>query len=84
MIMASPYKVTVTGKGNDMNVNIRPQPIATKDELITVVAGRFQKALMSPDIRNTILGRAKLKKELEAILADYHGQGMIRPKEEKE
>lgn len=82
--MATPYKVTVTGKGNDMNVMIRPQPIAVKDELITVVAGRFQKALLSPDIRNTVLGRGKLKKELESILEDYHAQGIIRPKEEKE
>lgn len=82
--MASPYKVTVTGKGNDMNVVIRPQPIAVKDELITVVAGRFQKALMDESIRNTMTGRAKLKRELETILEDFHAQKMIRPKEEKE
>jgi hypothetical protein len=82
--MAMPYKVTITGKGNDMNVVIRPQPIAVKDELITVVAGRFQKALMNESIRNTFTGRAKLKKELEDILADYHAQGLIQPREEKE
>lgn len=82
--MTVPYKVTVAGKGNDMSVVIRPQPIAVKEELITVVAGRFQKALMNPEIRNTVLGRGKLKKELEEILTDYHAQGLIRPKEEKE
>jgi hypothetical protein len=79
-----PYKVTVTGKDNDMNVVIRPQPIATKEEYITVVSGRFQKALMDSGIRNTVSGRAKLKKELESILADYHSQGLIQPKKEKD
>lgn len=82
--MASPYKVTITGKGNDMHVMIRPQPVAVKEEMITVVAGRFQKALMDEGIRNTMVGRAKLKKELEEILADYHAQSLIRPKGEKE
>jgi hypothetical protein len=84
MKLATPYKVSVTGKDNDMNVVIRPQPIATKDEYINVVSGRFQKALMSPDIRNTMSGRAKLKKELESILEDYHAQGLIQPKKEKD
>ena len=82
--MTMPYKVKVTGNGSDMQVTIRPQPIAVKEELITVVSGRFQKALMSPDIRNTYLGRAKLKKELESILADFHAQKLIEPREEKE
>ena len=82
--MTSPYKVKVTGNGNDVQVTIRPQPVAVKEELTTVIAGKFQKALMSPDIRNTYLGRAKLKKELESILADFHAQKLIEPREEKE
>lgn len=81
--MTMPYKVTVTGKGNDMNVVIRPQPVAVKEELIQVVAGRFQKALIDEGIKNTMFGRKKLKAELEAILLDFHKQGLIHPKEEE-
>lgn len=81
--MTIPYKVKVTGKGNDMHVSIFPQPIAVKEEYTKVVAGRFQKALMSADIKNTVIGRARLKAELEDILRDYHNQKMIKPKEEE-
>lgn len=82
--MTSPYKVKVTGNGNDVQVTIRPQPVAVKEELTPVIAGKFQKALMNPDIRNTFVGRAKLKSELESILADFHAQKLIEPREEKE
>lgn len=81
--MTFPYKVTVTGRDNDMSVVIRPQPVAIKDELIPVVAGRFQKALMANNVKNTMFGRKKLKAELEHILLDFHNQGIIKPKDEK-
>lgn len=83
-MMTMPYTVKVKSNGaNDVHVSIKPQPVATQDEYIKVVAGRFQRALLDDNIRNTIAGRMKLKKELEEILADFHKQGLIKPKEEE-
>lgn len=82
--MTMPYRVSVTGKDNSVNVKIDPQPIATKEEYALVVTGRFQKVLLNPGIRNTLLGRSKLRKELLDVLRDFHAQGLIKPKEKDE
>lgn len=80
-MMRFPYTVTVTTKNNDLNVSVVPSPVATKEEYIPVVAGTVQKLLMDDSIRNTILGRAKLKKELTDALRGFHKQDMIKPKD---
>ncbi len=81
--MRFPYKVTVTGKGEDVHVKVEPQPITTKEEFNTVVTGAFQKALMSESIANTAKGRAQLKHDIEHLLKDFHNQRMIVPRDEK-
>jgi hypothetical protein len=78
-----PYEVRITVKDNDMNVIIRPQPVAVEDKYVEVVAGRFQRVLMDESIRNTHKGRAKLKAELEEVLEDFHNQKLIRPVEKE-
>jgi hypothetical protein len=83
--MAIPYKVKVTSNGaNDIKVTVNPQPVVTNEDYTKVVAGRFQRALMSEDVRNTIFGRARLKSELEEILTDFHKQGLIKVREDND
>jgi hypothetical protein len=43
------------------------------------VTARFQGILTSEAIRDTIMGRAKLKAELIEALTDFHKQDMIKP-----
>ncbi len=78
------YKVTVSGKGNDVNVTVRPQPVVTREAYTPVVTGTMQRILTATGVRNTMLSRAKLKKDLIEALKSFHDQDMIRPVDEKE
>jgi hypothetical protein len=81
--MAFPYRVTVKKKGDDIHVTVDPQPIATKEAYLPVIVKRFQGIIMKPR-ENTIFSRASLKHEIIEALKDFHSQGMIVPKTEKE
>lgn len=81
--MTHPYKVTVTAKGNDITVNIEPKPVATSDDYLPMVTGRFQNIIVNnTPTANTILGRMRLKKQLNEALKEFHEQNLIKPKEE--
>jgi hypothetical protein len=83
MMMAMPYKVKVASQGaNDIKIDIKPRPVVTDEDYTLIVAGRFQKAMMDKNVRNTVFGRARLQREIEDILKDFHGQGIIKPREE--
>lgn len=80
--MAIPYRVTVKGKGNDIHVIVKPQPIATKEAYLPVITKRIQGIILGAGNKpNSILTRARLKHELIKALTDFHEQGMIKPKE---
>jgi hypothetical protein len=76
-----PYVIQIKKISKDeVDVKVRPQPIATKDEYIPVVAGKIQRMIMEfAGKANNGITRSKLKRELADALLDFHSQGMIRP-----
>lgn len=81
--MKIPYKVTVKGKGNDVNVSVYPQPIATKDEYIEHVATRVKDVIIANSMQtNNFFTRQRLKNQMISVLEQLHAQGYIKPKED--
>lgn len=80
----STYKVIVQDAKGTVNVKVEPQPIATDDRYIKIIAGKMQRILMDENVRNTYLGRNKLRKEIQSALDEFERQGMIKPKPKDE
>lgn len=82
-----PYKVTVKGKGNDVNVVVDPPPVASSPEHAEHVTKRVSDVIMANSNSmkaNTFRTRAMLKAQLTSVLQQLHAQGMITPKKEKD
>lgn len=83
--MAFPYKVTVRSKGSDINIQVDPQPIASKPEYAEHVTRRMTEVIRDNSIQsNTFMNRAIFKHQITSVLQQLHAQRMIVPMVKKE
>lgn len=83
--MTNPYFITVKSDGkHGIDVQIVPQPIASKKEFIPLVVKTIQHVIMKySQGKNTAMRRAMMRQELEWAVSNLHAQGVIVP-EQKE
>lgn len=81
-----PFVVTVTKDHfeNQVDIVVRPEPIATAPELIPMVSERISKCISNFEGRkNDEESRLLLYKDITAVLENMWSSGLIKPKPEE-
>lgn len=77
-----PYVVKIKGSGRDINITVRPKPVATKEQYIKAISSRINGIILKYGKKsNSFMTRMHIKKELTDALMDFHKKHMIKPLE---
>lgn len=82
----SPFKVYVTANGSEVNILVKPEPVASVPEALPMISNAVMTAIEKFKYQwNDGTNRDKLTEELTGVLKNLWDSGLIEPKpEEKE